>query len=108
LNAAKASKQGKSKIDKKDVKCYNCDKNGHFKSECRKPLKTAMNKNESKNDVHEDSYVALHSDTMAMNSDTWVINNGASNHMTGDKRLLGHTRSSMCHERYSPQARPQV
>jgi hypothetical protein len=51
LNAAKTSKQGKSKIDKKDVKCYNCGKKGHYKSECRKPLKTEMNKNESKNDV---------------------------------------------------------
>jgi hypothetical protein len=47
-----------------------------------------MNKNESKNDVHEDSYVALHSDTMAMNSDIWVIDSGASNHMTGDKCLF--------------------
>ena len=34
LNAAKAPKQGKSKIDKKDVKCYNCGKKGHYKSEC--------------------------------------------------------------------------
>ncbi len=40
LNAAKAWKQGKPKIDKKDVKCYNCGKKGHYKSECRKPLKT--------------------------------------------------------------------
>ncbi len=47
-----------------------------------------MNKNESKNDVHEDPYVALHSGTMAMNSHTWVIDSGASNHMTGDKRLF--------------------
>jgi hypothetical protein len=29
LNPTKASKQGKSKIDKKDVKCYNCSKKGH-------------------------------------------------------------------------------
>ncbi len=88
LNATKASKQGKSKIEKKDAKCYNCGKKGHYQSECRKPLKTEMNKNESKNDAHEDSYIALHLDTMQMNSDIWLIDSGASNHMTGDKRLF--------------------
>jgi hypothetical protein len=44
------------------LKCYNCGKKGRYKSECRKPLKT----NESKNDVHEDSYVALYSDNIYM------------------------------------------
>jgi hypothetical protein len=63
LNVAKASKSGKSKVDTKDIKCYNCGKKGNFKSECRKPIKNETNKNESKNDVHEDSHVALHSNT---------------------------------------------
>jgi hypothetical protein len=49
------------------------------------PIKNETNRNESKNDVHEDSYAALHSN---MSSVTWLIDNGVSNQMTGDKRLF--------------------
>jgi hypothetical protein len=77
LNAAKTSKPGKFKVNKNDVKCYNCGKKGHFKGEYRKPI---MNETH-KNDVHEDSYVALHANTMQMSSETWVVDNEASNHV---------------------------
>ncbi len=53
LDAAKASKPGKSKV-KRNVKCYNSGEKERFKSECRKSIKNETQKNESKNDVHED------------------------------------------------------
>jgi hypothetical protein len=36
LNATKTTKLVKKKIDKKNIKCFNCNQKGHFKSACPK------------------------------------------------------------------------
>lgn len=39
LDEMKRGRSGKQQKDKKDVECYNCHKKGHYKSECRQPIR---------------------------------------------------------------------
>lgn len=83
------------------IKCYNCGANGHMRRECRKPkreyaysresfsthnAKTAEEKNQSKV-MHEETFVAI-SDTIDTSIDRWVVDSGASAHMTCHKDIL--------------------
>ena len=103
--ALNATKLVKKKIDKKNIKCFNCNQKGHFKSACPK-IKREEAKNGTQGNGDEDSYVALHSDTVTGQSATWIIDSGASNHMTWDIRMfikLQHPRSTekSCHSECS-------
>ncbi len=83
LNATKMTKFAKKKIDKKNIKCFSCNQKGHFKSACPK-IKREDAKNGTQVNGDKDSYVALHSDTVTGQSATWIIDSGASNHLTWD------------------------
>jgi len=103
--ALNATKLVKKKIDKKNIKCFNCNQKGHFESACPK-IKREEAKNGTQGNGDEDSYVALHSDIVTGQSATWIIDSGASNHMTWDIRMfikLQHPRSTekSCHSECS-------
>ena len=68
----------KKNFDKRNVKCYNCGMKGHFKNECRSSKKNY--------EQRDSSYVALNADSQGGNM--WVIDSGASNHMSYDQELF--------------------
>ena len=65
--------------DKKNVICYNCNKPGHYKNECK------AGKNEGK----DDAYVAFASEANAKSSASkWIVDSGASCHMVCDRNAF--------------------
>jgi gag-polypeptide of LTR copia-type/Zinc knuckle len=96
-------------FDKSKIKCFNCSIYGHFASECRKPKKERVNlveKEEKKPTLlmHElvktqkakgasytdtKKFENLHMGVSAeIEENTWYLNSGASNHMTGCRKHL--------------------
>lgn len=97
------------RVDKSNVKCYNCNIYGHFVAECRKPKKNRETRQEAHmaqvdddeptlllaKCVKEDGMVMLTDENKAIHSimtqnnkkvactNMWYLDNGASNHMTG-------------------------
>lgn len=97
--------------DKSKIKCYNCNILGHYAAECRKPRRMKEQKQEvniaeiedeepalllAKHDKTEESEMLLNEKTPMPKllaakevkrgeSNLWYLDNGASNHMTGQK-----------------------
>jgi hypothetical protein len=94
--AASAKGKGKSKDSgessdrKKKMKCFYCGKKGHMAKECRKKQSDAKNgtlkKPESANAANTtevELFIAVEeSCSMATHDDAWIIDSGASRHMT--------------------------
>ncbi|XP_019457652.1 PREDICTED: uncharacterized protein LOC109358040 [Lupinus angustifolius] len=94
----KQSKNWKRKADRKKVRCYNCYKIGHYPFECHAPNKNQhqvkqdpeANLAKGENDDFEDEVVQLMMTTInhKIGIDTWYLDSGCSNHMTGHKNWL--------------------
>ncbi|KAH9648378.1 hypothetical protein KPL70_025559 [Citrus sinensis] len=69
--------------------CYNCQKFGHYASECRAPstrIDERVNYAEEKNG--EDGTLLLaRNDTSGDQENTWYLDTGASNHMSGNRSM---------------------
>ncbi|KHN35963.1 hypothetical protein glysoja_003086, partial [Glycine soja] len=86
---------GKKRFDKKKLKCFNCGKIGHFSTECHAPTQnqskgrqdSEANLAKGENVDVEDNTLLLimTTNTEAENDDTWYLDSGCSNHMTGHK-----------------------
>ena len=76
-----------SKSSKKNVKCYNCGKTGHIKSQCwqRKDKQDANATVEKKDDDTKRTLLATALSTKEVMSDDWIIDSGASSHMSFKK-----------------------
>jgi hypothetical protein len=106
LNATKMTNFVKKKIDK-NIKCFNCNQKGHFKSACPK-IKRKDAKSGTQVNGDEDSYVALHSDAVTGHSATWIIDSGASSHMTRDIRMFKNYSTLEVPRKLSQRVQQQV
>ncbi|GAU46479.1 hypothetical protein TSUD_177070 [Trifolium subterraneum] len=85
----------KKKKDKSTIQCYNCDKYGHYASECKAPKKKKGQNSEEEANVAQDAstsedYVSFMLTTTdeAAESMIWYFNTGCSNHVTRNKSIL--------------------
>ncbi|KAD4982647.1 hypothetical protein E3N88_19318 [Mikania micrantha] len=103
-NHREDSSKGKGK-DRSKIQCYRCDKMGHFASVCpdRKQKKEEANLNEA-NDVdprffmmkcgqetvflNEENLIPKRYEAEPSLNDVWYLDNGASNHMTGNRSFF--------------------
>ncbi|CAH9074982.1 unnamed protein product [Cuscuta epithymum] len=117
------SRNSGSSRDKSKIKCFNCDIYGHYASECRKPRRSRDDEVHFTQTQDEEPALLLSeqekrtSDMVLLNegkvvpklrdgatshgeSDVWYLDNGASNHMTGqrskfkdlDESVQGHVK----------------
>ncbi|KAL1225767.1 Retrovirus-related Pol polyprotein from transposon TNT 1-94 [Cardamine amara subsp. amara] len=90
----------KEKKDKSQVICWRCDKPGHYATTClEKPIKRQeMNLNETQEAdalyvyevvfLNEDKVIPKNYNTDNGNKSVWYLDNGVSNHMTGNKEFF--------------------
>ncbi|KAL1352527.1 hypothetical protein AAHE18_06G173600 [Arachis hypogaea] len=87
-------------VDKRHIECYSCEKNGHYSWECQTSKEEENNFVVHSKDVEEPTlFLTLKEDQNSENS-MWYLDNGASNHMTGDRskfvaldtNVKGHVR----------------
>ncbi|KAG7598736.1 Integrase catalytic core [Arabidopsis suecica] len=92
--------------DMSHITCFRCDKNGHFASNCPDRLLKLQEIQESEKNDNKDTTVAnelMMHETVFLNEkhcvpskfesdlngeNLWYLDNGASNHMTGDRRYF--------------------
>ena len=94
----KKSEDGEKPRDKSKLQCYNCDKYGHFASECRKEKKEEklnLSKAEEPSSsllmavVEEASpEILLQGKCHATAEEDWYLDTGASSHMTGRRHFF--------------------
>ncbi|GAU47317.1 hypothetical protein TSUD_377910 [Trifolium subterraneum] len=87
----------KTKKDKSTIQCYNCDKYGHYASECKVPMKKKSQKVEQKQmwqrmfqhqmimSIFNDAY---HTKDEFGKQEGWYLDTCCSNHMTSNKEWL--------------------
>ncbi|KAL4364247.1 hypothetical protein GQ457_04G014290 [Hibiscus cannabinus] len=78
------------RYDKSKVECYSCQKLGHFSRECQNEgsNEERVNLIEDQQDVKEPTLLLALKNEENNIASTWYLDNGASNHMCGDKEAF--------------------
>ncbi|KAK8540598.1 hypothetical protein V6N13_027117 [Hibiscus sabdariffa] len=78
------------RYEKSNVECYNCQKLGHFSWEFQNEGKNEERFNliEDQQDVEEPTLLLALKNEENNDASTWYLDNGASNHMCGDKEAF--------------------
>ncbi|GMI83839.1 hypothetical protein HRI_002053200 [Hibiscus trionum] len=78
------------KHDKSNIECYNCQKFGHFSWECQNESRNEERANliEDQQDIEEPTLLLALKNEEKNDASTWYLDNGASNHMCGDKEAF--------------------
>ena len=103
----KSQKYHKNQRDYSSERCYNCHKVGHIARKCpliREKIKKGRSKIHNENATEDDEpvlkkernndsdeeyvLISTHTRTIPHGNDTWLVDNGASNHMTSYKYYL--------------------
>lgn len=96
------NQDGRRRVDRSKIKCFNCGAYGHFVVECRKPRRDKVERGEANltqthdeepallvamNNEDADDMIFLSkgadSNTKNLDKNIWYLDNGASNHMSG-------------------------
>lgn len=83
-DSSNREKRGKKNI--KDMECYHCHKKGHLKRDCRS-LKREE-KSSRKPNSSDDKKYAVVANTSVNTKQTWLLDSGASFHMTGQRHWI--------------------
>jgi len=78
------------RVDKSKVRCYYCNKFGHFSRDCRKKIADQGNQRANVTTKSTNSmFLACH--TMhEPSTSVWLLDSGCSNHMTSNKNLVAN------------------
>ncbi|XP_061361033.1 uncharacterized protein LOC133304961 [Gastrolobium bilobum] len=79
------------RCDKSQIKCYNCQRFGHYASECRAPTRRIEEKaNYVEEKSQEDgTLLMVRNDNVGEQENTWYLDSGASNHVWKKKHVRG-------------------
>jgi hypothetical protein len=81
---------------KQNVQCYNCEKYGHYASECSFKKDDHVNLAEASSSESKNSTLLLaHNDSSGQHN-VWYLDFGASNHMCGRKETFVELKEGVC------------
>jgi hypothetical protein len=81
---------------KQNVQCYNCEKYGHYASECSYKKDDHVNLAEASSSESKNPTLLLAHNDSSGQHDVWYLDSGASNHMCGRKETFVELKEGVC------------